>query len=238
VVVRHILGLFDLFAVDEQLEAACAQRRQLAEDDVLGDAEHLLDLAVDAGAKKLLDSLLEAGLAERAFADPVEAVATDGLDLAVARHEVGERDEVALVDVDAVDVQDHLDLLNDGLPGRLDAQVLLHLNAVVGEGARVVDELVRQDFLQVGAVRLQEPLLGGLDAAVLGQVPPAVLLHEDLLDIGDSLKLEVLEQLVLDGLEHLHLLVLGDARLLEAQTDHGFLRHEGGVVDDLHLFLD
>ena len=46
----------------------------------------------------------------------------DGGEDAALRHDVAERGEVAVVDVDAVGVEDEADLLDEAEPGGLDAE--------------------------------------------------------------------------------------------------------------------
>lgn len=138
--------------------------------------------------------LLEGALHEGTGVLAVDAVTRDGHQVAAAGHGVAKQSQVAVVDVGAVEGDDVVQLPLQGLSHGLDAQNLHKrrteqltprqdqtenkvwnlrpsysedLHDVVRGGPDGVHVLLTQDPHQTHAVRLQDPLLQGLELAVL-----------------------------------------------------------------------
>ena len=88
--------------VDDEVKGRRANRRRLAEHDVLGNALHVVCFAVHGGIHEHLDHFLEGALHERPAVDAVDAVPRDGHQEPLLAHGVAEQRQVAEVDVRTV----------------------------------------------------------------------------------------------------------------------------------------
>ena len=137
-----------------------------------------------------VDCLLKRTSHESPGVLPVDAVPGDGHQVTLGRHHVAQHGEVAVVDVQTVEGQDHVHLLLHTLPDSLYPEAGEDLADVVADGPHGVNVPLGQDLHQSRPVRLQEPLGLPLELPVLGDDdPPLVVgLGEMHVDLADGLQ--------------------------------------------------
>lgn len=87
----------------------------------------------------------------------------DRHELAALCHDVSERGQMSIVDVDTVTVENESELVDQALSRSLDAQHLLDFQTVIGLRSSVIDLVDRQDSTQAHAIRFNDPVIVGLD---------------------------------------------------------------------------
>mmetsp|Transcript_15235 Transcript_15235/g.35011 ORF Transcript_15235/g.35011 Transcript_15235/m.35011 type:complete len:818 (+) Transcript_15235:946-3399(+) len=239
------LRVLEHLRVEVELKLARAERRELAEHDVLRDALDVVRLRVDGRLHEHVDRLLEGATHERARVDAVDAVARDGQQVASVSHHVAQDGQVAVVDVRAVELDDRSQLAEQSLPYGLDAQVGDDLDDVVGGAARVVDAFVDgHNRGEVDALRVEHPLAHQAELARLGIDHVALRLpHEDAPDAVDAPQRHLCKHALLDLLQELLVPFLlgavGLSGLVGGVVDHAHPQHQllGVVVvaDDVQL---
>jgi len=217
--ILHVDGVLQHVIVEQELKGASADRRELAQHDVLAHARHPVRLSKDGGAEQDVHRLLKGAAHERAGVIAVDPMAGDGHEEAAVRHDVGEDGQVAVVHVRAVKLNHTTHLAEKLVAGRLHAQHLNHLRNVVAHGASEVHVGMAQNLSQVDALRVQDPLRD-LGVAALAAHDLVSLSDEHLFDHLDPLQLQLRQHVGLN-LPHKHVLL--------ALILHALLR---GVVHD------
>ena len=87
---RHFHSVLALLRVQNQVEAASADPRQLAQHDVLRHPLEVIALPVGGGLHEHVHRLLEGALHQGAHLLPVDAVTRDGHQVAFRGHDVAE----------------------------------------------------------------------------------------------------------------------------------------------------
>jgi hypothetical protein len=144
-----------LLGVQQQGEGAGAHPGQLAQHDVLRHALQVVYLGVGSRVHQDIHRFLKGAPHEGTHVLPVDAVAGDGHQVALGRHDVAEQRQVTVVDIGAVEGDDVVHLPLHRLAHCLNAQYLEDLTDVVGESANGVYLLVAQHLHHAGAIRLQ-----------------------------------------------------------------------------------
>ena len=205
--VDDVAGLLEHLVVEEDVEGAGAEGRELAEHDVRGDAAEVVALGVGGGAVDVLDTLLEGGAAERPdVLLVVDAVARDGHDCARKGHEVAEDHDVALVGVRAVKAEHLVELAEETRARGLAAEDVKDLADVVAVDRAVVDLGVDEHLRKGRAGRLQDPRLAAVllgHDAVRDRVDKRdlLLLHAHLCETGQTAQRHARQQRLRDDLE-------------------------------------
>jgi len=230
--------------VEEELKLAGADRRELAEHDVLRDALHQVRLGEAGRLHQHVDRLLERAAREGAVVDAVDSVARDREQVAAVRHHVAQDGQVAVVDVRAVKLDHRAQLAEQRLPHRLDPEVADDLANVVRHEPRVVDPPVgRRDRREVDPLRVEHPLGHHAERARHRvDVLALRLAHEDALDLLDAAQRHLGEHVLLDALQEGVLDVLVPLRLrllVRLAVDEPHAQHQPVVVvlrvDDVQL---
>ncbi len=167
-----------------------------------------VDLASQRGVEDVLFGLLEGGAGEDASLGAADALAADGLQAAGRRHLVGDEHDVALVDVEALLLEDAGGLVDDGVSGGLDAEGLIGLVDVVGGGARGVDALDAEDGAEVAALGVDDVfiVLSAHEGAGDALEPADALLLDfelELLQVAELVSLDAVGLGILFGLDEL-----------------------------------
>jgi len=89
--------------------------------------------------------LFETGFSERPFTNSVDPVSGHGSDLPGSAHQVSQSDHMTMVDINAVDVQNHPDFSDNRLSGCLNAEIIVHFHDAVGKSSGKVDFIVLED---------------------------------------------------------------------------------------------
>jgi hypothetical protein len=172
---------FTLLRVQQQIETTGAHPRQLAHDDVLGDAPHGIDFCVGGGVHQHVHRFLEGASHQSAGVLSVDAVTRDGHQVTFGGHDVAQQSEMPVVHVQTVELQHGVHFFLDGFTNGFDSQHRENLADVVGEGPDGIDVSFGENLHHAGAVSFEQPLgdrleLSGLRdhdpllGVVLGQV--------------------------------------------------------------------
>ncbi len=145
----------------QHAHAPGAEGAQLPRHDAAAHAHAVLLLRVQRRLVQHVGGLLERAAHERRRLQPVDAVAVERHDPAVAADGVDEQHEVAVVDVRAVEADHAPDLLEEGVRARLDAEERVDLPHVVGRAPVGVDARRRDAVGEEVAVHVHHVLLLG-----------------------------------------------------------------------------
>ena len=198
-------GLDDLLHIDEQRAQATADGDRLGEENTRSGAAHVVHLGVHGAPREDLDGLLVRGAHEGAGVDLGDSVARDRHQVAAERHNVAQQREVTVVQVrDAAAGEDDSQLHEERSAHRLNAEYGKDFGHVVRDRARRVDPRVREDGLEVRAVRFENPLPFASDALEAVLVRPLlddVLAREDAANVPHSGQLHLGQEVVLHILQ-------------------------------------
>ena len=92
-----------LLSVENEIEAARACLRHLAQHDVLRDAFDRIDFGMSCGLHQNVDSLFEGAAHQSAHLLSVDAVTSDRHEMSLRRHDIAEKSKMSIVDIRTVE---------------------------------------------------------------------------------------------------------------------------------------